>query len=163
MHSVCNGPTRFPPSPPPTQVCGVLVTKSKYTSAQGNPGQWHHRRLSPPPARHPYPQPWDTRHWRGGRDALEGKAPPRRPQKRFDRRLEEIAKAIGGSDCRLQMPLKQARAIRETVAGHTLGTLEVEGGDPCPLPMHPCQEVHVKENCGTGPACRINARCAQYR
>ena len=30
------------------------------------------------------------------RDALEGKGPQRRPQKRFDRRLEEVAKAVGG-------------------------------------------------------------------
>eukprot|EP00670_Eutreptiella_braarudii_P021862 CAMPEP_0174349268 /NCGR_PEP_ID=MMETSP0811_2-20130205/5969_1 /TAXON_ID=73025 ORGANISM="Eutreptiella gymnastica-like, Strain CCMP1594" /NCGR_SAMPLE_ID=MMETSP0811_2 /ASSEMBLY_ACC=CAM_ASM_000667 /LENGTH=48 /DNA_ID= /DNA_START= /DNA_END= /DNA_ORIENTATION= len=31
-----------------------------------------------------------------GRDALEGKGPQRRPQKRLDRRLEEVAKAVGG-------------------------------------------------------------------
>ena len=30
------------------------------------------------------------------RDALEGKGPQRRPQKRGDRRLEEVAKAVGG-------------------------------------------------------------------
>ena len=30
------------------------------------------------------------------RDALEGKAPQRRPQQRLGRRLEEIAKAVGG-------------------------------------------------------------------
>ena len=35
---------------------------------------------------------------RRGRDALERKA----PQRRLDRRLEEVAKAVGGGDCRLQ-------------------------------------------------------------
>ena len=32
----------------------------------------------------------------GGRDALEGKAPQRRPQRRLGRRLEEVAKAVRG-------------------------------------------------------------------
>ena len=36
-----------------------------------------------------------------GRDALERKGPQRRPQKRLGRRLEEIAKAVGGGYCRL--------------------------------------------------------------
>ena len=40
------------------------------------------------------------------RDALEGKGPQRRPQKRLDRRLEEVAKAVGGGYCRLQMPFE---------------------------------------------------------
>ena len=31
---------------------------------------------------------------RGGRNAFEGKGPPRRPQQRLDRRLEEVAKAV---------------------------------------------------------------------
>ena len=43
-------------------------------------------------------------------DALEGKAPQRRPQKRLDLRLEEVAKAVGGGYCWLQMPLKLALA-----------------------------------------------------
>ena len=43
------------------------------------------------------------------------------------RRLKEIAKAVGGSYCRLQMPLKLALAVRGSVAGHRYG--------PC-LPMH---------------------------
>ena len=72
----------------------------------------------------------------GPRDALEGKGPPRRPQKRLDRRLEEVAKAVGGSYCRLQGPLKLALGIRETVAGSRLGALE--GGLPLPFPMHLC-------------------------
>ena len=37
------------------------------------------------------------------RDALEGEGPHRRFQKRLGRRLVEIAKAVGGGYCRLQM------------------------------------------------------------
>ena len=43
------------------------------------------------------------------RDASGGKGPQRRPQRRLGRRLEEVAKAVGGGYCRLQMPLKRAR------------------------------------------------------
>ena len=68
----------------------------------------------------------------GGTDALEGEGPRRRPQGRFDRRLEEVAKAVGGGYCRLQMPLKPALAVRETVAGRRLGAMEGGGGDPPP-------------------------------
>ena len=64
---------------------------------------------------------------------LEGKAPQRRIRKREDSRLEEVAKAVVGGYCRLQM-LKLALAIR--VAGHRLGTLEGRGVCPS-LPMHP--------------------------
>ena len=70
------------------------------------------------------------------RDALEGKGPWRWPQKRLDRRLEEVAKAVWGGYCRLQMPLKQGLGVRETVAGRRPGALEGGGGPP--LPMHPC-------------------------
>ena len=63
----------------------------------------------------------------GCRDASEGKGPQRRPQKRLDRRLEEVAKAVGGGHCRLRMPLKLALGVRETVAGRRLGALE--GGE----------------------------------
>ena len=59
---------------------------------------------------------------------LEGKGPKRRPQKRSDRRLEEVAKAVGGGYCRLQMPLKPALGVRGTVAGHRRGALEGAGG-----------------------------------
>ena len=38
--------------------------------------------------------------------------------------LEEVAKAVGGGYCRLQMPLKLALGVTETVAGHRLGALE---------------------------------------
>ena len=64
----------------------------------------------------------------GGRGALERKAPQRRPQKRLGRRLEEVAKAVGGGYCRLQMPLMLALAMRGTVAGHRPGALEGVGG-----------------------------------
>ena len=57
----------------------------------------------------------------------------RRPS---DRWLEEVAKAVGGGYCRLQMPLKLALGIRGTVAGHRLGALGGEGGLPPPVPMH---------------------------
>ena len=43
------------------------------------------------------------------------------PQRSFDRRLEEVATAVGGSYCRLQMPLKLAFGVWETVARHRLG------------------------------------------
>ena len=45
-----------------------------------------------------------------------------------------VAKVVGGSYCRLQMPLSLALAVRETVAGHRLGALEMRWGG---LPMHP--------------------------
>ena len=49
----------------------------------------------------------------GDRDALEGKGPNRLPhRKRFGRRLEEVAKAVGGGYCRLQMPLRLALGVR---------------------------------------------------
>ena len=35
-----------------------------------------------------------------------------------------VAKAVGGGYCRLQILLKPALAVRETVAGHRLGALE---------------------------------------
>ena len=69
---------------------------------------------------------------RGGRDALEGKGPQRGSQARLGRRLEEVAKAVGGGYCRLQMPLRLALAIRGTVAGHRLGALEGGGGGTSP-------------------------------
>ena len=57
----------------------------------------------------------------GGRDVLEGKG-------RLDRRLEEVAEAVGGGYCRLQMPLKLALGVRGTVTGHRLGALDGGGG-----------------------------------
>ena len=66
--------------------------------------------------------------WGRIRDALEGKGLQRWPQRRLDRHLEEVVKAVGGGYCRLQMPLQLALGVRETVAGHRLGALE-EGGE----------------------------------
>ena len=71
-------------------------------------------------------------------DALEGKGPQRRPQERLDRRLAEVAKAVGGGYCRLRMPLKLALAIRGTVAGRRLGALEGRGGGYPPPPLFQC-------------------------
>ena len=47
------------------------------------------------------------------REALEGKGPPRRFQRRLGRRLEEVAKAVGGGYCRLQMPLRRGSCLHE--------------------------------------------------
>ena len=58
---------------------------------------------------------------------IEGNGAQRQPQRRSGRRLEEVAKAVGGGHCRLQMPLKPALAVRGTVAGHRLGALEGGG------------------------------------
>ena len=55
---------------------------------------------------------------------------------RLDRRLEEVAKAVGGGYCRLQMPLKRALAVRETVAGHWLDALD--GAIMIPLQQFEC-------------------------
>ena len=62
------------------------------------------------------------------REALEGEGPQRRPQEQLGRRMEGVAKAVGGGYCRLQMPLTLALAVRGTVAGHRLGALEGGGG-----------------------------------
>ena len=51
-----------------------------------------------------------------GRDALEGKGPQRRPQNRKDRRLKQVAKAVGGY-CQLQMSLKLTLAVRRQWLG----------------------------------------------
>ena len=69
----------------------------------------------------------------GGRDASERKGPQRRPRRRLGRRLEEVAEAVGGGYCRLQMPLNLVLGVRGTVAGHRLGTVP----PPPPFPMHP--------------------------
>ena len=61
-------------------------------------------------------------------------------ERRLGRRLEEVAKAVGGGYCQLQMPLRLALAVRETVAGHRLGALE--GGTPPP----PCNSYAKVRN-----------------
>ena len=72
--------------------------------------------------------------WRAEtRDGLEGKGPQRRRQQRLDRRLEEVAKAVGGGYCRLQMPLRPSLGVRGTGAGRRLGALEGGGGGSPPF------------------------------
>ena len=75
------------------------------------------------------------------RDAFEGRGPQRRPQRRLGRRLEEVALAVGGGYCRLQMPLRLALGVRGAVAGRRLSALG-EGYLP-PLPMRPCPHSHM--------------------
>ena len=79
----------------------------------------------------------------------------RRPQKRLDRRLEGVVKAVGGGYCRLQMPLKPALGVRETVAGRRLGALDGGGGGGFPPP--PLQCIPLGEG-GFAQAIRIRAR-----
>ena len=69
----------------------------------------------------------------GGRDALDGKGPRRRPQRRLHRRLEGVAEAVGGGYCRLQMPLSPALGVRGTAAGQRVGALE--RGERVPPPF----------------------------
>ena len=47
---------------------------------------------------------------------LEGKGLQRLPQKQFDWRLEKVAEAVRVGYCRLQMPLKLALGVRETLS-----------------------------------------------
>ena len=75
--------------------------------------------------RAPHPNGLSVGRGGGGRDALKGKGPQRRVQRRLDKWLEEVAKAVGGGYCRLQMPLRLAFGVRGTVAGH-----RVWGGCP---------------------------------
>ena len=70
----------------------------------------------------------------GGGLHWKGQGPRRRPQRRLGRRLEAVAKAVGGVYCRLQTPLKLALGVRGTVAGHRLGALEGGGGGAGPPP-----------------------------
>ena len=66
------------------------------------------------------------------KDALEGEELQRAPQKRLDRRSEEVANSVEGGYRRLYMPffLNLAFAVRETVTAHRLGGLEGRGGSP---------------------------------
>ena len=93
----------------------------------------------------------------GGRHALQGKGPRRRPRRQLDRRLEEVAKAVGGGYCQLQMPLKLALGVRGTVAGLRLAP---------PLAMHPLWHP-LQRNPARRPAASglssTPARGLQYR
>ena len=68
--------------------------------------------------------------WGGG--GVPGGWPQRR---RLGRRLEEVAEAVGGGYCRLQMPLSLALGVRGTVAEHRLGALGGGGGAPSVRPF----------------------------
>ena len=95
-------------------------------SVQGRAGQPDSSSL--PDLRAPTPLP---------SGALEGKGPQRRPQRQLGRRLEEVAKAVGGGHCRLQMPLRLALGVRGTVAGRRLGALEGGAGTSPPSDASP--------------------------
>ena len=56
------------------------------------------------------------------------------PRRRLGRRLEEVAKAVGGGYRRLQMPLRLALGVRGTVGGRRLSALERWGGGGSDLP-----------------------------
>ena len=58
------------------------------------------------------------------RDALEGKGPQRRPQKRLDRRLEEVAKAIGGRVLSVTNAIEAGTCHRRHSGWDWLGALE---------------------------------------
>ena len=77
-----------------------------------------------------------------GQICIGREGPQRGPERRLGRRLEEVAQAVGGGYCRLQMPLRLALGVRGTVAGHRLGALEGGGGGggAPSLPMPPCGE-----------------------
>ena len=77
------------------------------------------------------------------RAALDGKRPQRGPQKRLGRRLEEVAKAVGGGYCRLQMPLRLAHAVREAVAGHRAPWSGGGGIPPPPFQCIPAPSAHA--------------------
>ena len=85
--------------------------------------------------RHPEAGP---RRGGAGQGCIRRQGSQRRPQEWWVRRLEEVAEAVRGGYCRLQMPLKLALGVRETVAGRRLGALLGGGGYPSPVPMHPC-------------------------
>ena len=82
----------------------------------------------------------------------EGEGSQRRPQQRLGGQLEEVAKAVGGGYCRLQMLLRPALAVRGTVAGHRPGALKKGVPPPPPFPMHRCPPP------STAPA--PSSRCA---
>ena len=83
------------------------------------------------------------------RDALEGKG----PQRRLGRRLEEVAKAVGGGYCWLQMPWRPALGVGETVAGPRLGALEGGGGTFPPSNASLPEAVALSAGVYSGPGC----------
>ena len=115
---------------PTLSVIGSTVPQWLGTSNVDNPNQCTRPAVPIGTLTEPPPPPF--------KDAIEGKGPQRRPQKRLDRRLEEAAKAAGGGDCRLQMPLKRALAVRETQLEIGWAPWSGGGGGAHPLPMQPC-------------------------
>ena len=77
-----------------------------------------------------------------------GKGPQRRPQQRFDRRLEEVAKTVGGGYCQLQMPLRLHLASGEQWLGVGWAPWRGGGGGAPPLAMHPCFAAPVRVTVG---------------
>ena len=62
---------------------------------------------------------------------LKGKGPQRRPQRRLGRRLEEVAKAVGGRLLSVTNAVEAGATCRQgDVAGRRLGALE--GAAPPP-------------------------------
>ena len=100
-HAGCAG-TQGPMARSNREVSSVHRQSHQRQAGSGGGGSLHKLSDHPPP-----PPP---------RDALKGKGPQRWPQRRLGRRLEEVAKAVGGGFCRLQMPLRLALAVRGTVA-----------------------------------------------
>ena len=71
------------------------------------------------------------------RQALEGKGPQGRPQRRLDRRLEEVDQAVVGGYCWLQMPLKHLPSGRQWL-GVGRAPWRGEGPPPPSLQCIPC-------------------------
>ena len=116
----------------------------------------------------PYPDPAPCLAGGTLRDALEGEGPQGRPQRRLDRRLEEVAEAVGGGYCRLQMSLSLALGVRGTVAGRRLGALtHTETANPQTRPRHGqlCQRPrpHTKRGIGTHTHAALPTRRPAHR
>ena len=80
--------------------------------------------------------------------ALEGEGPERRPQKRLDGRLEEVAKAVGRGYCRLQMPWKPSE--RQWLG---IGWAPWRGGGGVPSPPSNTPLPPAPLYCGSARAC----------
>ena len=66
--------------------------------------------------------------------------------------MENVVKAVGGGSCWVQMPLKLALGVKETVIWHRQGALERGrgGGLPPALPIHPCPALLLPFSRGRG-------------
>ena len=117
----------------------VRVRLGKFAGIEGMVTRTYHEKLLVPPSRAPAraapPRPMGRFVCNGHRTSVLFTAVSRyrqskdqgcsrregtseAAQRRLERRLEEVAKAVGGGCCRLQMPLKLRLAVRGTVAGH---------------------------------------------